>query len=668
MNWKRAWVLVLLLGCFASVMAQDEELDLVFIDATTISNIQVTGEYPVEPEGFGLAVDAFGSFMMVGNGELNTASGFDIDEGNGFIGDISSEVDGIRSLKIAQFTDELVIGFGGITGFQVLNLDQELFLTVNTPSPVVSLDFNPFGTKVAVALDDGTVAAYDIGSDVPSFSYNNPNVTAVTYGQNDALVSYGDNIIFTDANGAEALNNPASGAAILIDAAELANITAIISLESISIINVEAGDVFNVEAEESTLFITASLNAFGDFLAVGTSEGDVLFYDTATGELVGTLVGAHDGFVKDVVFSPSTEVMATAGQDNVARTWAIGSAANPQYVAAGSTPSTGTTALGQPQTTPEVSTADQNTADVYEMTSETVLETGTAIMDVTTFGSFIFASDDTGSTTVYDGENGEILTVIDPNESYPISTQVEIDPNTATLAIAYFNPENPSFDSIGIYDPDTGEAVAALEGHSDFISDLEFSPDGARLMSTSWDGTIRIYDVASGSELQTFSNDGDELEFAYTAEFDESGQYILVGSNLPLLAIWDTETMEILTTVDVDYPISDIAWSPDFARFYTTHTDGSIIVWDTNSIAPISEVQIEQHEPAGIAMLISVDVETGLIATSGQQNVIRAYEDVDGELQLIAVAPSVGEKYNAIYFVDDFIFSASTQGTVRLWG
>ena len=44
----------------------------------------------------------------------------------------------------------------------------------------------------------------------------------------------------------------------------------------------------------------------------------------------------------------------------------------------------------------------------------------------------------------------------------------------------------------------------ALEGHVNAIESFSFSPDGARIATSSWDGTVRIYQVATGREILTF--------------------------------------------------------------------------------------------------------------------------------------------------------------------
>ncbi|OAL42697.1 hypothetical protein IQ07DRAFT_525677, partial [Pyrenochaeta sp. DS3sAY3a] len=48
-----------------------------------------------------------------------------------------------------------------------------------------------------------------------------------------------------------------------------------------------------------------------------------------------------------------------------------------------------------------------------------------------------------------------------------------------------------------------------LEGHSDWVNSVAFSPDPARLTSASGDRTVKIWDASSGACLQTLEGYGD---------------------------------------------------------------------------------------------------------------------------------------------------------------
>jgi WD40 repeat protein len=48
-----------------------------------------------------------------------------------------------------------------------------------------------------------------------------------------------------------------------------------------------------------------------------------------------------------------------------------------------------------------------------------------------------------------------------------------------------------------------GTCEAILAGHSGEVSSVAFSSDGTKVVSGSWDKTVRVWDVASGEVLHT---------------------------------------------------------------------------------------------------------------------------------------------------------------------
>jgi len=64
-----------------------------------------------------------------------------------------------------------------------------------------------------------------------------------------------------------------------------------------------------------------------------------------------------------------------------------------------------------------------------------------------------------------------------------------INPDSSLLAAAYDD------NTIHIWEIATQQEVMSLYGHSGLITDLRFTPDGKLLISTSLDGTIRLWGV-----------------------------------------------------------------------------------------------------------------------------------------------------------------------------
>jgi len=59
-----------------------------------------------------------------------------------------------------------------------------------------------------------------------------------------------------------------------------------------------------------------------------------------------------------------------------------------------------------------------------------------------------------------------------------------------------------------VIDTDTWQRVAELKGHRDYISSVDFSSDGKKLLTASGDGTMRIWKITemlgNGTLLKKF--------------------------------------------------------------------------------------------------------------------------------------------------------------------
>ncbi|KAK0736245.1 hypothetical protein B0T21DRAFT_440488 [Apiosordaria backusii] len=73
--------------------------------------------------------------------------------------------------------------------------------------------------------------------------------------------------------------------------------------------------------------------------------------------------------------------------------------------------------------------------------------------------------------------------------------------------------------TVKIWDPTLGQCLQTLEGHSNMVRSVAFSPDGQRLASGSYDRTVKIWDPASGQYLQTLEGHGSPVHsVAFSAD------------------------------------------------------------------------------------------------------------------------------------------------------
>ena len=85
----------------------------------------------------------------------------------------------------------------------------------------------------------------------------------------------------------------------------------------------------------------------------------------------------------------------------------------------------------------------------------------------------------------------------------------------------------------------TGEALLTLRGHQAAVSSVAFSPDGRRIVSGSFDNTIKLWDAEKGGEaLLTLRG---HQETVLSVAFSPDGKRIVSGSEDNTIKLWDAE-------------------------------------------------------------------------------------------------------------------------------
>jgi WD40 repeat protein len=94
--------------------------------------------------------------------------------------------------------------------------------------------------------------------------------------------------------------------------------------------------------------------------------------------------------------------------------------------------------------------------------------------------------------------------------------------------------------TVRVWDVQTGQCQHTLKGHSGTVSSVVFSPDGSLVASSSDDQTVRVWDIATGAELlchdsHTCDND---IEFGdNSSNILINGQAINIPRHLPRATI-----------------------------------------------------------------------------------------------------------------------------------
>jgi WD40 repeat protein/serine/threonine protein kinase len=120
--------------------------------------------------------------------------------------------------------------------------------------------------------------------------------------------------------------------------------------------------------------------------------------------------------------------------------------------------------------------------------------------------------------------------------------------------------------------------IMAVVAHSDEIRAIDFSPDGRRIITASFDGTAKVWDAASGVELLRLIGHTGHVN---SAAFSQDGRRIVTGSADNTARIWDAATgRQLLQLTGHTRGVETAEFSPDGLRIVTAAIDKTARIWD----------------------------------------------------------------------------------------
>lgn len=203
--------------------------------------------------------------------------------------------------------------------------------------------------------------------------------------------------------------------------------------------------------------------------------------------------------------------------------------------------------------------------------------------------------------------------------------------------------------------------IAILNGHTAYIHDAAFSPDGQRLMTSDFDGAVKIWETATWKELFTFKAHESAVK---AAAFSPNGKLLATGGDDRLVRLWNTATWQQVGEIKGHGGrVLSLAFSPDGGRLATASDDHTVKVWDVATGSDFYALRSHRAEVNTVAF----SPDGKMLASAGDDFTAKLW-DVATQQELVTLKGHTDWIRSVTFSPDGKILATGSRDlTAKLW-
>ncbi|WP_412751016.1 hypothetical protein [Krasilnikovia sp. M28-CT-15] len=406
----------------------------------------------------------------------------------------------------------------------------------------------------------------------------------------------------------------------------------------------------------------------GRHLAASDADGVIRVWDAA-GSGPPLLLRGHTGSVENLAFSADGRRLVSASTDGTARVWPVDGRGAPVVLRGqnGGTvetvavsPDSGRVATGGSDGTVRVFNADSDADPLLlpghdgPVWSLMFAPRGTALLSGSGDGTVrLWDAAYPGDPRILRGHTGPVWSVAATPDGRTVVTGG--DDGTVRVWPGMAGSVRHGADRA------TGSAASrVLVGHHGPVEGVAVAADGSRVAGAGDDGTVRVWDPATGHARVLGPRGGT----AWDVAFLPGAERVVSGGADGVVRIWDVTRGTAVELRGHQGPVRSVAAASDGRYVASAGRDGTVRLWDVTGATP---PRVLRGHRGGLVWRVAFSPDGRQLASSGDDGTIRLW-DVDGHRPPVVLRGHRGGAWSLSYNpAGTLLASSGDDGGIRVW-
>ncbi len=231
--------------------------------------------------------------------------------------------------------------------------------------------------------------------------------------------------------------------------------------------------------------------------------------------------------------------------------------------------------------------------------------------------------------------------------------------------------------TVRLWNPATGRAVRApLHASARYgVYGVAFSPDGKLLASADGDGTVRLWNPATGRAVGKPLHASGRTTARYgvrAVAFSPDGELLASAGADGTVRLWNPaagRAIGVPLHASARWGVFGVAFSSDGELLASTGGDGTVRLWDPGTGRPVGKTIQTSVGPFGGHGAVAFSPDGKLLAISSGDGTVQLWDPATGRPDEAPQQTGAAYGVRAVAFNPDgkLLASADADGTVRLW-